>query len=282
MIVAVSGTHGLIGGALVALLKAEGHNVRPIVRNPQGFDWAPLAGADAVVHLAGRNIAARWSPTFQRTMLAERQQGVATLQAAMAALPAAQRPATVVVASAIGHYGETWQPAAETAPRGEGFPAELCAVLEAGPYPTGVRVVLARLGVVLAPHGGALAKMLPAFRLGLGGRVGSGQQILSWIGLTDTARALLHCLRTVTLQGPVNIVAPQPVPQAELAATLGRVLGRPAILPMPAWAVRLLFGLMGETLLLKSCSVSAATLSGSGFQFNHPTLEGALRHALLR
>jgi uncharacterized protein (TIGR01777 family) len=280
MIVAMSGASGFIGQALVLLLQAQGHTVRPVPRRGATLDWAVLAGSDAVVHLAGRNIAARWSPAFKRTMLAERQAGVASLQAALAALPAKQCPSTVVVASAIGHYGATWQPVAETAPRGVGFAAEICAVLEGGDYPANVRVVQARLGVVLGPQGGALARMLPAFRLGLGGRVGSGQQVVSWISLPDAARTLAHCLTTPSLHGPVNVVAPQPMPQAELAATLGQVLHRPALLPLPAWLVRLLFGEMGQALLLQSCAVSSAKLQASGFSFQQPTLAEALRAQL--
>ncbi|MCA3244695.1 MAG: TIGR01777 family protein [Alphaproteobacteria bacterium] len=280
MIVAVSGTHGLIGQALVTLLQAQGHTVRPIARRHGEFDWAPLAGADSVVHLAGRNIAARWTAKFQRTMLAERAAGVASLQTALAVLPATQCPRTVVVASAIGYYGATWQPVGEDAPRGQGFPAEICAVLEGSSYPAAVRVVYARLGVVLGRSGGALAKMLPAFRLGLGGRVGPGTQVVSWLSRTDAVRALLHCLTTPSLRGPVNLVAPHPVPQAELAATLGQVLRRPAVLPMPAWAVRLLFGAMGDALLLQSCAVSSARLQASGFAFAHPTVLAALQAEL--
>ncbi len=274
MIVAVSGASGLIGGALVALLQEQGHTVRKVGRSSAGLDWDVLDGVDAVVHLAGRNIAARWSDSFKRTMLAERAAGVQGLQTVLSHM--AKPPAVVIIASAIGHYGETWQPAAEDAPRGTGFPAHICQVLEAGSYPAGVRVVHARIGVVLAKSGGALAKMLPAFYLGVGGPVGTGKQVLSWISRTDVARALQHCLLMPSLSGPVNLVAPHPVPQAALAKALGHVLRRPACLPMPAFMIKLMFGEMGEQLLLKSCAVSSAKLQHSGFTFQHPSLPEAL------
>jgi uncharacterized protein (TIGR01777 family) len=278
MKVAVSGARGFIGQAFTELLRAEGHEVIEVRRTPKGFGWAVIEGADAVVHLAGRNIAARWTATFKRTMLAERAAAVQSLQAALKNM--SNPPKVVVIASAIGHYGETRQMAAETAPRGTCFPAQICEVVEAGAYPKNIRVVQARIGVVLGKGGGALAKMLPAFYLGLGGPVGVGQQMLSWVSRTDVARALLHCVENPKLQGPVNLVAPHPIPQAELAATLGRVLQRPAFLTMPAFMVKILFGEMGEELLLKSCLVSSAKLQQSGFVFQQPTLEMALRAEL--
>jgi uncharacterized protein (TIGR01777 family) len=278
MKVAVSGAHGFIGQAFVELLRAEGHEVREVKRTAHGFDWAALEGADAVVHLAGRNIAARWTAKFKHTMLAERAAAVQSLQAALKNMN--NPPKVVVIASAIGHYGETWQLADETAPRGTGFPAQICAVVEAGEYPRNIRVVRARIGVVLGRGGGALAKMLPAFYLGLGGPVGSGKQILSWISRPDVARALLYCLENSKLQGPLNLVSPNPMPQAELATTLGRVLRRPAVLPMPAFVVKILFGEMGEELLLNSCAVSSAKLQAAGFVFQQPTLATALQAEL--
>jgi uncharacterized protein (TIGR01777 family) len=279
MLIAVTGTHGFIGKAFVRLCQAQGHTLIPIERTTQGFAWHDADGCDALVHLAGRNIASRWSAAFKATMLREREAALLGLNAALAQMNTP--PKTVLVASAIGHYGETYTPADESAPRGNGFAAEICAVTEGTlQVPPSCRVVYARIGVVMHAEGGALAKMLPAFKLGLGGRMGIGMQILSWISRHDVCRALLHCLEHKVIQGPINLVAPAPCPQADFAKTLGRVLRRPAFFPMPAFMVKLLFGQMGQELLLQSCAVSSRTLEQSGFTFAHPTLQAALIAAL--
>jgi hypothetical protein len=279
MRIAITGTHGFIGSALVGLAQTSGYQVVPIHRAGQTFVWAQAEGCDALVHLAGRNIASRWSPAFKANLLHERQAALQSLGHALHAMKAP--PKTIVVASAIGHYGATVTPAPESAPRGQGFAADLCGVVETTlKAPTKTRVVYARIGIVMHHSGGALAKMLPAFKLGLGGRVGSGAQILSWVSRTDVCRALLHCLTHTSIQGPINLVAPTPCPQAQFAATLGKVLHRPALLPMPSLVVRMLFGQMGQELLLQSCAVSANTLQASGFTFEHPKLKAALKAAL--
>ncbi len=247
-----------------------------IPRHGHSFTWAKANGADALIHLAGRNIASRWSLNFKTTMLAERKAGIESLSKALAKLK--NPPPCVVIASAIGYYGETWQAADESAPLGTGFASQVCDVLEhSGTYPRATRVVFARIGVVLHPTGGALAQMLPVFKLGLGGRVGNGKQIFSWVSRPDVCRALLHIVQTPSLKGPVNLVAPNPLPQTKFAKSLGQVLHRPTFLPMPALMVKLLFGQMGTELLLQSCAVSANTLVQSGFTFQHPTLKIALK-----
>lgn len=279
MQIAVSGTHGFIGKAFVRLCQSQGHTIVPIVRHTEGFAWHEAEGCDALVHLAGRNIASRWSPRFKATMLRERKEALLGLTDALAQMKTP--PKSIVIASAIGHYGETFTPAEESAPRGQGFAPEICAVTEETlKAPKGCRIVYARIGIVLHASGGALAKMLPAFKLGLGGPVGRGTQIMSWISRHDVCRALLHCVSQPAIQSSLNLVAPNPCPQKTFAATLGRVLRRPALLPMPSFVVRILFGQMGQELLLQSCAVSSGKLERSGFTFAHPTLQAGLIAAL--
>lgn len=278
MKIAVTGAHGFIGQAFCALAKQAGHTVVAVPRHGQSFAWGVAGGCDALVHLAGRNIASRWSARFKTTMLQERRDALLNLSEALPGMKAP--PQTIIVASAIGHYGATTTPATEDTPRGQGFAADLCNTIETTLLaPKNTRVIYARIGVVLHTSGGALAKMLPAFTFGMGGPVGSGTQIISWISRTDVCRALLHCLETPALHGPINLVAPNPCPQAQLAKTLGQALHRPAFLPMPAFAIKLLFGQMGQELLLQSCAVSSSALQNSGFTFNHPTLSLALTAA---
>ena len=275
MIIAITGSHGFIGRALVKLLQAEGHTVRAIPRRGSHFMWDGLTGAEAVIHLAGRNIAARWTAKFTAAMIEERRNGVLSLQQALKTLP--NTPKTVVIASAIGFYGKTWHMVDETAPHGAGFAVHICRLLEeVGTYPPLTRVVFARLGVVVHPSGGALAKMLLPFKLGLGGRVGRGEQVISWVSRTDACRALLFCITQPKLAGPVNVVAPNPLPQRQFAKALARYLRRPCLLPLPSFMVRLLFGRMGQELLLQSIAVKPAKLLQAGFVFNAPALPEAL------
>jgi uncharacterized protein (TIGR01777 family) len=264
--VAVSGAGGLVGRALVARLVAEGRRIRRLVRRDSSTAdeilWDPVGGTieahkleriDAVVHLAGENIAgARWTEKQRRRIRESRVRGTRLIAETLARL---ERPPRVLVsASAIGFYGDRGhEPLDETSPPGSGFLAEVCQEWEAAAAPAaeaGLRLVLPRIGIVLSREGGALVKMLPVFRLGLGGRVGDGRQYMSWITLDDLVAAIDHALLDPELQGPVNVVAPAPATNAELTRALGAVLGRPTLVPVPAPAIGLLMGEMGRELLL--------------------------------
>lgn len=296
MKIAVSGSSGLVGSALVSFLSAGGHRVSRLVRSkpqPGSADvhWDPAAGSvdaagleglDAVVHLAGENIAGRWTPEKKARIRDSRVKGTRLLTETLARLK--QAPKVLVSASAIGYYGHRGDEALrEDSPSGSGFLAEVCREWEAAAQPAaqkGIRVVSLRIGVVLSPAGGALARMLPPFRLGLGGKIGSGRQYMSWIGIDDLAGVIHHAVTNESLRGAVNAVAPRPVTNQEFTKTLGRVLGRPTIFPMPAFAARLAFGEMADELLLASTRVEPARLAVSGYIFRNPDLEGALRHLL--
>jgi hypothetical protein len=275
--IAIGGSSGLIGTALSAFLTSLGHDVLPLPR--RGIDPDVLAGVDAGVNLGGTGIAdARWSEARRRSILESR---VATTTAIVEAIKAATpRPRALLSASAIGYYGDTGDERIdEGAARGRGFLADVCGAWEAAARPAaevGLRTVMLRTGVVLSASGGALAKMRPAFSLGLGGPVGGGRQGLSWIALDDLVRALHHLMREESVEGPVNLVAPQPVSQRDFARELGRVLRRPAVLPLPAAAVKLLFGRMGEEVLLSGCFALPRRLTESGFSFDFPDLPSAL------
>ena len=299
MIVAITGSNGLVGSALVSSLRARGDRVIPIVRRaPLGTEdalrWEPTTGAitptrsaiaDAVVHLAGESVTAgRW--TAARKARIRDSRVAATARLAHTLSRATPPPRVLVCASAIGYYANRRDEVLiENSPPGTGFLAQVCREWEAATAPAmarGIRVVNLRIGLVLSPAGGALAKMLTPFRLGLGGVIGDGAQWMSWIALADLIGAIHHALATEPLHGPVNAVAPTPVTNAEFTRTLGRVLGRPTtILRVPAFAARLAFGgEMADELLLTSQRVMPARLQASGFTFRHPTLEGALRHEL--
>ncbi|MBI1808980.1 MAG: TIGR01777 family protein [Gemmatimonadetes bacterium] len=290
--VAVTGGSGLIGRALLGALRAAGWSVLTIGRGA-GSDvrWDPssgtldaraLDGTSAVVHLAGEPIAVRWTEARRRLIMESRTSGTALLAHTIAAL--SPRPLAFVSASAIGYYGEggeSWLDEGQA--HGEGFLASVCVAWERAAdaaRDAGIRVVHPRLGVVLATDGGALAKLLPPFRLGLGGPVGSGAQWMSWISRADTVRAIVAMLDDATLDGAVNVVAPEPVTNAAFTKTLGHVLHRPAIIPVPAIALRTAFGEMAEQTLLVSQRVRPARLQRAGFAWEQPSLEGALRAAL--
>lgn len=296
MKVLITGSSGLVGSALVPFLTTGGHSVTRLVRSPPRpgaaeVRWDPAAGSvdtpgleglDAVVHLAGENIAGRWTPAKKGKIRDSRVKGTRLLAESLARL--AQPPKALVCASAIGYYGDRGEEILrdESVP-GSGFLAAVCREWEAAAQPAaekGVRVVHLRIGVILTPAGGALARMLPAFRMGVGGRLGSGRQYMSWISIDDLVGVIQHTLTTTALKGVVNVVAPQPVTNLEFTRTLGRVLARPTIFPMPAFAARLAFGEMADELLLASTRVEPTRLLASGYRFRHPELEGALRHLL--
>ncbi|QDU83850.1 Epimerase family protein [Planctomycetes bacterium Pla163] len=299
----VCGASGLVGRGLCALLTTGGHEVvRLVRREPRGADeirWDPARGEldpeavaafDGVVNLSGANIAeGRWTDERKRVLAQSRTDSTATLVRALVDSGAA--PRVYVQASAIGYYddggferGET-EPLDENAPRGEGFLPELCERWEAEAAPleaVGVRTAFARFGVVLTPRGGALQKLLPPFLLGAGGPVGSGRQGLCWVAYDDALAALLFLLTSANASGPYNVVAPEPIVQRAFARELGSVLGRPAFLPLPGFAVSALFGEMGRTILLRGPLVVPRRLEDEGFRWRRPTLEGALRHLLGR
>jgi uncharacterized protein (TIGR01777 family) len=296
--VAVTGATGLIGSALVARLRSGGHTVRRVVRSSRGAGpsdvlWNPergeldaqaLGGVDAVVNLAGAPITRRWTAARKRAIHESRVRSTELLARAIAGLQ--RKPRVLLSGSAVGFYGDRGDEVLDEASGpGADFLARVAADWEAATGPAvsaGIRVVTLRTGVVLAPHGGALAKLLPIFRLGGGGPLGSGRQWMSWISLEDHVRATEHALVTESFRGPANLVAPNPVTNAEFADTLGRVLSRPAALRVPAVALELLYGEMARGTLLASQRAMPVALSASGFKFERPGLEGALRAMLHR
>ncbi len=297
MRILVSGSHGLVGSALIPELKGRGHQVAELVReaprdgeifwNPEDgkLDATALSGFDTVIHLAGEPIAAkRWTAEQKAKIRDSRVRGTTLLAEAVANLPAP--PKTFLSASAIGYYGDRGGEAlTEESPAGSGYLPEVCKAWEEATLSAarkGIRVVLLRTGIVLSPAGGALAKMLPPFRMGIGGSLGSGKQYMSWISLDDEVGAILHALDTPPIRGPINLVCPRPVTNTEFTKALGGALKRPTIFPMPAFAVRLAFGEMGETLLLASTRVEPKRLLTSNYRFRYPDLDAALRHLLRR
>ena len=296
MRIVVTGASGLVGSSLVPFLTTGGHEVVRAVRgaagtgevrwSPEtGFDPALLAGADAVVHLAGEGIAnARWSAAVKERLRASRVKGTRAVAETVAR--ASPRPRTLVVASAVGFYGDRGEePVDETSAPGTGFLCDVARDWEAAADPAraaGVRVVHLRFGVVLSAAGGALRRMLLPFRLGVGGVIGSGAQRMPWISIDDAVGAVHHVLVRDDLAGPVNVVAPETATNREFTKTLGRVLGRPTIFPMPAFAARIAFGEMAGPLLLTGQRVLPKRLAESGFRWRHGTLESALRHVLGR
>ncbi|HUC42818.1 MAG TPA: TIGR01777 family oxidoreductase [Candidatus Sulfotelmatobacter sp.] len=294
--VAVTGATGLVGSALCAFLLAGGHEVIRLVRGRPAATgeaaWDPLRGTidrdrleglDAVVHLAGENIASgRWTRRRKARILASRTLGTELIVRTLAAL--AHPPETLVSASAIGIYGATGRLVVdESSPPGTGFLSEVSRAWEAAAAPAaaaGIRVVALRLGIVLSPRGGALGKMLPAFRLALGGPIGSGGQGFSWVALDDAVYAIHHVIRSRGVAGPVNVVAPEPVGQREFARALGIALGRPALFPLPRAMVWAVFGQLGEETLLASPYVSPGVLARSGFVWSAPELDAALASLL--
>ncbi|HXP46071.1 MAG TPA: TIGR01777 family oxidoreductase [Terriglobales bacterium] len=289
MQVLVSGSSGLVGSALVTAIEGAGHSVVRLVRRTPAANEIRLdpakslpEGFDAVVHLAGESIAGRWTAAKKAAIRDSRVQGTSTLATALELT--GRPPKVMVCASAIGIYGDRGDEVLreESAP-GSDFLSGVSQQWEAATEPAtraGIRVVSLRIGVVLSPRGGALGRMLTPFRMGAGGRIGSGNQWMSWITLDDIVGAILHALATESLRGPVNTVAPNPVSNARFTRTLGQVLHRPTIFPLPAFMVRLMFGEMGEALLLGSQRVDSGKLVASGFRFRHSELKPALEAIL--
>jgi len=295
MTIAVSGGSGLIGAQLIPFLSGGGHAVQRLVRGPtrpdsgmiawnpgQELDTAALSACDAVVHLAGRTVAERWTTTAKAAIRDSRI--VATRHLCEALARQAQRPRVLVCASAIGIYGDTGDHAVkEGASAGDGFLAEVCREWEAACDPArqaGIRVVNLRFGVVLGAAGGALAKLRLPARCGVAGPVGGGRQWMSWIALDDALGVIHHALCADDLEGAVNAVAPEPVTNRDFMRTLGRVCHRPAVMPVPAALIDAMFGDMGRATLLASQRVLPARLLGRGFPFRHPDLAETMRFEL--
>jgi len=295
MRVAVTGASGLIGSALLPVLRGAGYDVVSLVRRDTPgsgeaswdpgagtIDVAALQGIDAIVHLAGENIGQRWTETSRKRILDSRVQGTRLVAETAAALD--PQPA-LLVASAIGFYGQQGdQELIEDSPRGEGFLGDVVSAWERSAEPAreaGVRVVHFRQGLVLSKKGGALGRMLLPFRAGVGGRIGGGRQWWSWVAIDDVAAAYRFALEH-PLDGIYNLAAPGVVRNADFVDALGNVLGRPTIFPLPVVAVRLAFGEMGEEMLLGGQRVVSEKLRGQGFDFAYPELEGALGHVLGR
>jgi uncharacterized protein len=310
MRVVVTGATGLIGSRLVSALRARGKEVVALSRDPgralhaleptagagalQAVAWDPqgqpapacaLAGADAVVHLAGEPIAQRWSAAAKRAIRDSRVQGTRNLVRCIAALPERERPGTLISSSAIGYYGPHGdEPLDEEAPPGSGFLAETCAAWEAEADAAALlelRVVKVRTGVVLDRAGGALAKMLPPFKLGVGGPVAGGRQYVSWIVPEDLVGIVLAALEDERWHGAINATAPAPARNAELAEALGRALHRPALLPVPGLALKALYGEMSEVVTTGARVVPAKALM-NGYEFRYGELDAGLRAALGR
>jgi len=291
----VSGVSGPIGNALVPALKDAGAQITRLIRSrvsgdQQNIFWDPaqplspdaVSGFDAVIHLAGETIVGRWTAAKKAKIRDSRVLGTRYLAQAIA--QAKSKPRVFASSSAIGYYGDRGDEVLdEQSASGTGFLAEVCRDWEAATQAAagvGIRTVQIRTGVVLTSSGGALGKMLTPFKLGVGGRIGSGQQWMSWIDIQDMVGAILHILNTDSLQGPVNLVGPNPVTNAEFTKTLGSVLSRPTIFPIPVFAVKLAFGEMGETVLLGSQKVVPARVTSAGYAFRFSSLQESLQHLL--
>jgi uncharacterized protein (TIGR01777 family) len=294
MKILISGASGLVGAELTAVLAAAGHQIVPLTRKQNQRDsvyWDPakgdiekekLNGLDAVIHLAGENIASRWTEEKKQRIRDSRVNGTKMLSETLAQTE--QPPRTLLCASAIGYYGNRGDEVlTENSKPSDSFLAKVCEEWEAATAAAlnrGIRICNMRIGVVLSAKGGALAKMLTPFRLGVGGKVGRGVQYMSWIAMDDVLGAFDHALQTPALIGPVNVVSPNPVTNYEFTKALGRVLWRPTIFPLPGFMAHLMFGEMADELLLASTRVQPVRLQESGYIFRYPNLEAALRHIL--
>lgn len=296
MRIAITGSHGLIARHLMPALRREGHDLLALVRSEAGpseahwdpdhalLDVATLAGVDAVVHLAGVGVASRrWNDSHKAAVLDSRVRSTTLLVRTLAA--SREGPKVLLSASAIGYYGERGDADLdESSSAGTGFLAEVCEQWEAATRPAadaGVRTVMIRTGLVQAGDGGALAPQLPLFKLGLGARIGSGKQWTSWVSIDDEVGAIVHALASSDLDGPLNVVSPNPVTNLEYTKVLARVLRRPALLSVPVPVIKVALGAeMAEQTLLMSQRVHPAALERSGYSFRHPDLEDALEDAL--
>jgi uncharacterized protein len=298
MKIAIAGASGLVGSALAPALRAAGHDVFRLVRgrgtsSPEEISWQPatgeidlprLEGVHAIINLSGENLGdGRWTKARRERILRSRVDATRTLVTAMSKLK--RKPDVFLSASAVGFYGNRGDEVLTEESRiGHGFLPEVCLAWEThaeGATRFGVRTALLRFGVILAREGGALAKMLPLFRRGLGGRLGSGQQWMSWVGIEDVVGAVGHILSDVQCAGPMNIVAPAAVTNVEFTKTLAHELGRPAFLPAPAWALRMVVGrMLADEALLGSTRAAPQRLQTVGYAFRHTTLETALRAVL--
>lgn len=290
--VLISGATGLIGGAISSSLTAQGFVMNRLTRKPSAnssdISWDPsqliapgkVSGFDVVIHLAGENIFGVWTKEKKQKISDSRVVGTKNLVAGL--VSAQQKPRIFLCASAIGYYGNRGDEIlSEDSTPGDGFLAEVCCEWEAAATPArdaGIRTVNIRTGIVLSSKGGALQKMLPAFRFGLGGKLGSGKQWWSWIHIDDMVGAVHHALEQSSLNGPVNFTAPNPATNTELTKTLARVLSRPAFFNVPEFTLRLALGKSANELLLSGQRVEPAKLSASGYKFRFPDLEGALRN----
>ncbi len=297
-LIVVTGATGLIGSALVPTLTGSGYEVRRVTRSARSpragdipwdpdrgtLDSAAFEGSTAVIHLAGEAIAHRWTAQRRRRIRESRVKGTRLLAETLARLRVP--PKLLISMSAIGYYGDRGDELlTEESASGHDFLAEVGREWESAADPAraaGIRVVHPRMGIVLSRRRGALGRMLPFFRFGLGGRMGNGRQWMSWIALTDVIAAMLHTIVTPALTGPVNFVAPNPVMNERFAKTLGDVLHRPALIPVPAFGLRLIFGEMARATILASQRVQPQRLQASGFRFPHEHLDDALRHELAK
>ena len=296
MKILLTGASGLVGKLLIPVLKKDDHQIVRLVRskdqaNENTVYWSPLSGEievdrlrhiDAVIHLAGEPIMGRWTDKKKECIRQSRADATHFLCKQLVQLTPV--PRTLIAASAIGYYGnrpDAWVD--EDAPSGTGFLPEVCSAWEEATESArkgGIRVVNLRIGIVLSPDGGALAKMLTPFRLGMGGKIGDGKQYMSWLMLEELIGMIQFALRTESLSGPVNAVAPNPVTNLEMTRILGRLVHRPTIFAVPSLAVRILFGEMGIDLLLAGARVKPVRLSEAGYEFKHPDLEHALGQVL--
>jgi uncharacterized protein (TIGR01777 family) len=292
--IVITGASGLIGSQLTAFFESRGHTVQAVTRsktNDSDIYWQPrgdeieankLEGVDAVIHLAGENLFGLWTESKKEAILESRVQGTDLIARTLAALD--DPPEVFVSASAVGYYGDTGdQVVDESSPSGDTFLAQVCKEWEGACKPAiaaGIRTVNPRLGVVLTPKGGALKKMLTPFKLGLGGKIGSGEQYMSWIVLDDVVRAIDHLIDHPELDGPVNVTSPNPAPNKVFTKTLGGVLGRPTVFGIPKALVKIGGGKMGEEMLLHGQRAVPGRLNESGFEFGYPKLEAALAHEL--
>tara|TARA_B100000315_G_scaffold8245_1_gene8186 strand:- start:41048 stop:41947 length:900 start_codon:yes stop_codon:yes gene_type:complete len=297
MKILITGSHGLVGSALVPALANAGRTVIRMIRPPMKPDekkilWNPqtgfiekekLEGFDAVVHLAGENISTgRWTTEKKARIRDSRVKGTRLLAEILAGLK--HKPKILASASAIGFYGSRGTEVMnEKSSPGSGFLAETCVEWESAAEPArqaGINVVHLRFGIILSAKGGALAKMLPPFKLGVGGKIGSGFQSMSWISITDVVGAVIYILKSKELDGPINIVSQQPVTNLEFTKALGKVLSRPTVFPLPAIAARFALGEMANELLLSSTCVIPSCLKASGYVFQHNNIEEALQNIL--